>query len=199
VTPAFRNLYFLRVAMAACWIALVSGQDAGMAAGSGGHFRFGATLLLAAYPLVDAIGTFVDLRSGGSHSMGHFQVANLVVDLLAAVAILVLAPGVSVTMNAVAAWAIVVGVLMVVVGVGRRNRLRGQWALIVSGAGSIVGGFSFVGWSLSALAAMDRLVQYSIGGTVLYLVSAFSLLLAGGTVLPPSADAPRPDADNLAN
>jgi uncharacterized membrane protein HdeD (DUF308 family) len=186
VRAAFRNLYVLRAAMASCWIALVSAEDAGMAAGGGGGFRRGAALLLVAYPLLDAIGTVVDLRAGGNRVIGASrridvaaaQRANLALDLVAATAVGVAVASLAAAMDVLAGWAIVAGLLQLLVGAGRRRRIPGQWPMIVSGLGSIVGGTSFIGWSLSAVAALDRLVQYSIGGTVLYLVATLALLVS---------------------
>jgi hypothetical protein len=179
VSAAFRNLYVLRAAMASCWIALVTALDAGMPVGSAGGFRLGAEALLAAYPLLDGLGTVIDLRLGAGGRLALAQRVNLALDLVAAAAVGVAAASVVATMDVLAVWAVLAGLLQVLIGAGRVGRLSGQWPMILSGLGSIVGGGAFLDWQLSALAAMDRLVEYSIGGTVLYLVAALTLLFAG--------------------
>ena len=80
------------------------------------------------------------------------------------------------TMTVFAAWAIVVGLLQLLVGVRRLHVLGGQWPMIISGGGSVFAGTTFLGWDLSSSAAMHTLIQYSVGGAIWYVLSALWLM-----------------------
>lgn len=172
---ALRNLYFSRAAFAAVWVALASA--AGSSGGSRTSFGLGAAALLLIYPMSDVVGTAYDLRSNRSERAKLLQRLNVFVSLAAALMIGVTAArSVEGTMTVFAGWAIVVGSLQLLVGVRRLHVLGGQWPMIISGAGSVFGGTTFLGWTLSASAAMHTLIQYSVGGAVWYVLSALWLM-----------------------
>lgn len=172
---ALRNLYFSRAAFAAAWVALASAV--GSAGGSRTSFGLGAAALLLIYPMSDVVGTAYDVRHNRSDRAKLLQRVNVFVSLAAALLIAVTAGrSVEATMTVFAAWAIVVGLLQLLVGVRRLHVLGGQWPMIISGAGSVFAGTTFLGWTLSASAAMHTLIQYSVGGAIWYVLSAFWLM-----------------------
>ena len=48
--------------------------------------------------------------------------------------------------------------------------------MIISGAGSIFAGTTFIDWNRSPSSALHALAQYSIGGAIWYLLTALWLL-----------------------
>jgi hypothetical protein len=80
--------------------------------------------------------------------------------------------------TALGGWAILSGAVMIYLAVRRQRPLGGQWLLIISGAGSVLAGTTFVGWTGSAAAGLGALAQYSAGGAVWYLLTALWLARA---------------------
>jgi hypothetical protein len=60
----------------------------------------------------------------------------------------------------------------------RRTRLRGQWPLILSGIGSVLGGLGYLGWSGRADAGLAALATYTEGGAFFYLLTVGWLFLS---------------------
>jgi uncharacterized membrane protein HdeD (DUF308 family) len=81
--------------------------------------------------------------------------------------------------------AIVSGGVMIYLALRRQRRLGGQWLIIVSGAGSVFAGLTFVTWTGSASAGLGALAQYSAGGAVWYLLTAFWLTRTARRPVPP--------------
>jgi uncharacterized membrane protein HdeD (DUF308 family) len=81
-------------------------------------------------------------------------------------------------MDAFAVWAIISGAIQLAVGARRLGQLAGQWPMIISGAGSIFAGTTFIDWNRSPTSALHSLAQYSIGGAIRYLLTALWLLRA---------------------
>ena len=85
-------------------------------------------------------------RRGGSGRNRH---GSLVADLSSAVTVF-------------GAWAVATGLIQVFLAVVRlRDRLKGQWPMIISGAGSIFAGSAFLGWTGTPSNALTALAQYS--------------------------------------
>lgn len=78
-------------------------------------------------------------------------------------------------MDAFDVWAILSGTIQLTVGARRLRQLRGQWLMIISGAGSIFAGTTFINWSQPPTSALHALAQYSIGGAIWYLLTALWL------------------------
>jgi uncharacterized membrane protein HdeD (DUF308 family) len=170
-----RDLYLFRCGFSALWVALVFTLAA--AGTAGGRVSFLGGLLLVGYPVSDAAATAFDLRRAAA---GWPQLLNLGSDLVAAVAIGVAAgSGLAAAITAFGGWAVVSGVIMIILAVRRQRVLRGQWLLIISGAGSVFAGISFAGWTGSPSAGLTALAQYSAGGAVWYLLTALWLWLRG--------------------
>jgi uncharacterized membrane protein HdeD (DUF308 family) len=180
---SLRNLYLFRTGFSMFWVALVfllaSIQAEQTAVGLLGG------MLLVIYPLSDAIATLFDLRSGPSVARWP-QRLNLAADLAAAPAVLVaLQSSLADAITVFGVWAISTGAVMIVLAARRQRVLRGQWLMIVSGAGSVFAGTTFVTWTGSSSAGLATLAQYSAGGAVWYLLTAvwLSRRVAGASQL----------------
>jgi hypothetical protein len=168
-------LYLFRAVFAAVWIALVASLAS--AAAPGATLSTLASVLLVIYPLADAVATVFDLRA----APGRAQYANLAVSLAATAGVVIaLLSGLAPAITVFGVWAIASGVIMVVVALRRqslgRRSLGGQWPMIVSGAGSVLAGIAFVGWTGSPAAGLNTLAQYSAGGALWYLLAVIWLL-----------------------
>jgi hypothetical protein len=167
---SLRNLYLFRTGFSASWVALVfslaSAQTeeatVGLLAGT----------LLVIYPVSDAIATLFDLRSGPIVTRWPRRF-NLAADLAAAPAILVaLHSNLADAITVFGVWAIGTGAVMIFLAARRQRVLSGQWLIIISGAGSVFAGTTFVSWAGSSSAGLTALAQYSAGGAVWYLLTA---------------------------
>ena len=160
---SLRNLYFARFGFAVVWAALLA-----VTAKDLGAFAVG---LLVLYPLVDVAAAVVDLR--GSRMKGLY--VNIAISTLAAVGLAVAsADGIPAVLRVWGAWAIVAGVIQLGVGVSRR-KLGGQWAMILSGAGSVLAGSGFALMAGQEGASLVNLAGYAVVGGVLFLISALRL------------------------
>jgi uncharacterized membrane protein HdeD (DUF308 family) len=124
------------------------------------------------------VATASDVRSSRV-AAGWTQRLNLAMDIAAAVAILAaVQSSLAAAITAFGVWAIVTGAVMIYLAVRRQRPLGGQWPLIISGAGSVLAGTTFVGWTGSAAAGLGALAQYSAGGAIWYLLTALWLTRA---------------------
>jgi len=164
--PALRRLYLVRFGFALVWAILLF-----LTASNGSALT---ALLLVVYPVFDVAAAVVDVRAqrgGASRTL----VATITVSTLAAVGLAVaLTSGIPAALLVWGAWAIVAGVLQLVVAVGR-HRLGGQWAMVVSGALSVVAGTAFVVQSFAPGASVVTVAAYALLGGVFFLVSALRL------------------------
>ena len=167
--PALRRLYLVRFGFALVWAILLF-----LTASSSSALT---AVLLVLYPAFDVAAAVVDVRSqrvGASRSAVGL-VVNITVSTLAALGLAVaLTSGIPAVLRVWGAWALLAGVLQLVVAVGRR-RLGGQWALIISGALSMVAGTTFVVQSFAPGASVVTVAAYALLGGVFFLVSALRL------------------------
>ena len=166
-TRSLRNLYFVRtgfqVVWAACVIATAIRQP------------LVAAVLFFFYPLWDVACTVYDLNtSSRSGSARTSQLINALLGVAAAIGIgltVVHQPIYSVAVFG--AWAFGAGLLQLVVGLIRRRQLGGgQWAMILSGAQSMLAG---VAYFLGGLA--DKRHIKDVGGYATF--GAFYFLIGG--------------------
>ena len=175
--PALRRLYLVRFGFALVWAILLFQTASNSSALT--------AVLLVLYPVFDVAAAVVDVRSqqGGAARTGSAVglVATITVSTLAAAGLAVaLTSGIPAALRVWGAWAIVAGVLQLVVAVGRR-RLGGQWAMVVSGALSVVAGTAFVVQSFAPGASLVTVAGYALLGGVFFLVSALRLGRAATT------------------
>ncbi|EWM11332.1 integral membrane protein [Kutzneria sp. 744] len=132
-----------------------------------------AIALLVLYPVFDVAAAVVDARSSNGVKPGLY--VNIAISLLAAIGLAVAAssgnPGV---LRVWGAWAILSGLVQLVVGLSRRA-LGGQWPMIISGAISTVAGISFILQAGQQGAGLSTLAGYATLGGIFFLVSALRL------------------------
>ncbi|MEU8945708.1 hypothetical protein [Streptomyces sp. NPDC048489] len=166
-TPALRRLYVTRFFFAAVWAALllVSGSDLTTA----------TKVLLFLYPAFDVVAAVVDFRSAGATGPVKGLYTNMAISALAAVGVAVAgASGVADVLRVWGAWAIVSGLVQLLVGVARRP-MGGQWAMIASGGISVLAGASFIRGASQDDPSLTALAGYATLGGIFFLVSAFRL------------------------
>ena len=166
-TPALRRLYVIRFVFAAAWavLLLVSGSDLTVA----------AWVLLFLYPAFDVVAAVVDARSARADGPVKGLYANIAVSSLAAVGVAVASTsGVADVLRVWGAWAVVSGLVQLLVGFARRP-MGGQWAMIVSGGISVLAGATFIQSASQEDPSLTTLAGYATLGGIFFLVSAFRL------------------------
>ncbi|GAA2708029.1 hypothetical protein [Actinoplanes palleronii] len=164
---ALRRLYFVRFGFAIVW-ALVMFTTAT-------HLGPLAVVLLVIYPLFDVAAAVVDARSSRSAGSPVLLYVNIAVSALTAVGVAVAtSSGIPAVLRVWGAWAIVAGLVQLLVGVRRRG-MGGQWPMILSGGISVLAGSSFVTAAGAADPALTNIAGYAIPGGVFFLISALRL------------------------
>ncbi|MET7438429.1 hypothetical protein ACWERY_37180 [Streptomyces sp. NPDC004082] len=164
---ALSRLYLIRFVFAAAWAALLLllGSD----------LSTGAKLLLFLYPAFDVVAAVVDRRS--AHAAGPVKAlyANMAVSAIAAVGIAIATTsGIAGVLRVWGAWAIVSGLVQLLVGVARRS-MGGQWPMILSGGISVLAGASFFRSATQEDPSLTALAGYAVLGGIFFLVSAIRL------------------------
>ncbi|MCL7381301.1 hypothetical protein [Streptomyces sp. 35G-GA-8] len=168
-TPALRRLYVIRFAFAAAWAVLL------MVSGSGSDLTLGARLLLVLYPAFDVAAAVVDARSARAGGPVRGLYVNIAVSSLAAVGIAVAGTsGVADVLRVWGAWAVLSGLVQLLVGIARRP-MGGQWAMIISGGISVLAGATFLRSASQDDPSLTALAGYATLGGIFFLVSAFRL------------------------
>jgi uncharacterized membrane protein HdeD (DUF308 family) len=166
--PALRRLYFVRFAFALVWAVLLFVT-------SRSHVGPVGVVLVVLYPLFDVAAAVVDARASGATGTARGLYVNIATSLLAGVGIAVAsASGVPAVLRVWGAWAIVAGLVQLVVAVGRR-KLGGQWPMILSGGISVPAGANFVLGASGANPSLATVAGYAVLGGVFFLVSALRL------------------------
>jgi uncharacterized membrane protein HdeD (DUF308 family) len=170
--PALRRLYFVRFAFAVVWAGLLFATKAEIG-------PLGVALLVV-YPLFDVAAAVVDVRSSRGSGAPTGLYVNIGISLLATIGLAVACTsGVPAVLRVWGAWAIVSGIVQLVVGVGRR-RVGGQWPMILSGGISVLAGGSFIAGAAAENAVLTNVAGYALLGGVFFLVSALRLGRATG-------------------
>jgi uncharacterized membrane protein HdeD (DUF308 family) len=171
-TGNLAHYYLVRAIVAAAWVAaaVAIGRSNGTA----------AALLLVSYPAWDALANWFDARSSGGLGTNPTQALNVAVSLAAAIAVAVTLP---LSMNAVLAvfgiWAIAAGLAQLITGVRRWRRFGAQWAMILSGAQSMLAGVFFVAQAGHArIPTIADVAPYAAFGAFYFMVSAGWLMFA---------------------
>ncbi|GLY78332.1 hypothetical protein [Actinoallomurus iriomotensis] len=162
-----RRLYFVRFGFAILW-ALVMFTTAS---------KLGplAVTLLVLYPLFDVAAAIVDARASRTTGSPVLLYVNIVVSLLTAVGVAIAcASGIPAVLRVWGAWAVVAGLVQLIVGVTRRT-MGGQWPMIISGAISVLAGSSFIIGASAENPTLTNAAGYAIPGGVFFLISAIRL------------------------
>jgi hypothetical protein len=167
-TKSLRNLYFTRTVVQLIWAVAVIAIAAK-------NPTVGATLLIL-YPLWDVACTLYDLKTSAGSNSATTQYVNATVGTLTAIGIGLTAyshPPYAVAIFG--GWALLAGLLQFAVGILRRQRLGGQWAMILSGLQSTAAGVAFVLGGLSGKFQIKDLGGYAIFGAIYFLVGSILL------------------------
>ncbi len=165
---SLRQLYFIRVAFSVIWVTLVT-----IFAKSSLSI---ASILLIIYPAWDVIGTFLDIRANHNSPSKMPQYINAVISTITTVTvILALQKGIPEALIVFGAWAILTGLIQLILGLRRRKLLGGQWPMIISGGQSTLAGLSFIWQAHAPTMGIVNLAGYSAFGAFYYLLAALSL------------------------
>ncbi|MEV4624900.1 DUF308 domain-containing protein [Micromonospora sp. NPDC049523] len=164
---ALRRLYVVRFAFAVVWAAVMFTTAS--------HLGPLAVTLLVLYPLFDVIAALVDARSSRATGSVLGLYVNVAVSLLTAIGVgIASTSGIPAVLRVWGAWAIVAGVVQLIVAVNRR-KMGGQWPMIISGAISALAGTSFIVMAGADGATLTNAAGYAIPGGIFFLVSALRL------------------------
>ncbi|GGM96797.1 membrane protein [Dyadobacter beijingensis] len=135
-----------------------------------------ATILLVIYPAWDVVGTILDIRAHRHAASKIPQYVNAVISVITTIAVgIALQKGIPETLIVFGIWAILTGLIQLVLGVRRRRLLGGQWPMIISGGQSVIGGSSFILLAHDPTMGISSLAGYAAFGAFYYLLSAFRL------------------------
>jgi uncharacterized membrane protein HdeD (DUF308 family) len=164
---ALRRLYFVRAGFAIVWAVItttVAGELSPLAA-----------VLFVLYPLFDVGAAVYDLRSSRSGGSPVLLYVNIAVSSLTAIGLAIAAvSGIPAMLVVWGAWAVVAGVVQLIVGVNRRW-MGGQWSMIFSGGLSVLAGGSFIASASAANPSLANAAGYAIPGAIFFLISAIRL------------------------
>lgn len=164
-----RKLYYTRVAFSVTWVILVSllAKTSFTA----------ATILLVIYPLWDVVGTFLDIRANqGNGTSVTPQYVNAAISIITTLSVgFAITKGVPAALIVFGAWALLTGLIQLVLGLKRRKEFGGQWPMIISGGQSMLAGVSFIAMAHSPNMGIVNLAGYSAFGAFYYLLAAIRL------------------------
>jgi uncharacterized membrane protein HdeD (DUF308 family) len=167
IAPVLRRLYLARFGFALVWAVVVFSTATSIGPVS--------AILLVLYPLVDVAAAVVDARSSRSSRPAPGLYATIATSALAAGGLVfAVTSGIPAVLRVWGVWAVVAGVLQLVVALRRRD-LGGQWAMIASGAISTLAGISFFVQAAAPDASLRNLAGYALLGGIFFLVSALRL------------------------
>ena len=164
LTGSLARYYLVRAIIAAIWVAA--------AVATGGSNGTVAALLLVSYPAWDGLANWIDAHGSGGLRKNPTQALNVAV-----------AVALQLSMNAVLAvfgiWAIAAGLAQLITGVRRWRTFGAQWAMILSGAQSMLAGVFFVTQAgFARIPTILDVAPYAAFGAFYFLVSAAWLTFA---------------------
>ncbi|MBV1854288.1 DUF308 domain-containing protein [Catellatospora tritici] len=165
---ALRRLYFARFVFAIVWAAVTFTIADGL--------NPLAVTLFVLYPLVDVAAAIIDARSSRATGSPTLLYVNVAVSLLAAAGLAAAGTsGIPAVLRVWGAWAVVAGLVQLIVGVTRRRRMGGQWPMIISGALSMLAGGSFFAAAAAAEPVLANAIGYAVPGAIFFLIAAIRL------------------------
>jgi uncharacterized membrane protein HdeD (DUF308 family) len=168
IARSLRTLYYVRSAFNIIWVTLIS-----IYAFSSPDIT--ATLLII-YPVWDVIGTIADILINRGNGSLKPQYINLAISSIAAIAVgFAIRQGVPQALIVFGVWAIIAGVIQLVMGIQRQKALGGQWPIIISGGQSTIGGLSFIILAHSPAFGIASLAGYSAFGAFYFLLAAIMI------------------------
>lgn len=165
---SLRKLYFLRAGFSIVWVILV-------AALAKTNTTI-ATVLFIIYPVWDAIATYFDIQANPAAANKTPQYANAAISIATAIGvILALQKGIPQALIVFGAWAILTGLIQLILGLRRRKQLGGQWPMIISGGQSMLAGAAFIAKAHEPDQGITTLAGYAAFGAFYFLLTAFFL------------------------
>jgi uncharacterized membrane protein HdeD (DUF308 family) len=165
---SLRNLYFSRTAFSLIWVLFVltfAKSNPGV-----------ATVLFIIYPAWDVLATLFDIRANPPASNKTPQYVNVVIGGVTTIGVaLALQKGIPQALLVFGAWAILTGLIQLILGLRRRKDLGGQWPMIISGGQSMLAGTSFIVMANAPDQGITTLAGYAAFGAFYFLLSAFRL------------------------
>ena len=161
---SLRTLYFLRASFAIIWAILVSvfaKTNAGV-----------ASVLFIIYPAWDALATYLDIRANPAGVSKTPQYVNAAISIITTIAVALTLPKVPQALMVFGAWAILTGLIQLILGLRRRRQLGGQWPMIISGGQSMLGGSSFIILAHAPTMGVASLAGYAAFGAFYFLLAA---------------------------
>jgi uncharacterized membrane protein HdeD (DUF308 family) len=172
LTGNLARYYLLRAVVAAVWVAA--------AIAIGRSNAVAAALLLVGYPAWDALANWLDAHGNGGLLANPTQAFNIAVSILAAVGVAVaLQSSMNVVLAVFGIWAAAAGLAQLTTGIRRWRRFGAQWAMILSGAQSMLAGVFFVRQAgLATIPTIVDVAPYAAFGAFYFLVSAVLLMFS---------------------
>ena len=166
-----KSYYFTRAGVSVVWVAA--------AFTLGSRMPPVAAALLLAYPAWDALANLVDARRSGGLKQNGSQAFNVGVSAITTMAVaFALGQGMHAVLAVFGVWAILAGLFQLITGVRRWNA-GGQWAMVLSGAQSVLAGAFFVKQATSAaVPGITDIAPYAAFGAFYFLASAIWLTVA---------------------
>ena len=167
-----KSYYFSRAAFSIVWVTAAFTLAKGMPPL--------AALLLVIYPAWDAIANLVDTQRNGGRKQNPTQALNVAVSGVATAAVAIT---LGISMHAVlgvfGVWAALAGVFQLGTGVRRWKTYGAQWAMVLSGAQSVLAGVFFIKQANGATApSIADIAPYAAFGAFYFLVSALWLTVS---------------------
>jgi len=165
---SLRKLYFLRAGFSILWVILVialAKTNTGI-----------ATILFIIYPVWDLIATYLDIQANPASTNKTPQYVNAAISIGATIGvILALQKGIPEALMVFGVWAILTGLIQLILGLRRRKQLGGQWPMIISGGQSMLAGVSFIVMANAPNQGITTLAGYAAFGAFYFLLAAFRL------------------------
>lgn len=165
---SFRRLYFLRAAFSILWVILVSvfGKTNGPV----------ASFLFIIYPAWDVLATWLDIKANPPYISKTPQYVNIVIGILTTIGVaLALQKGTPEALIIFGVWAIITGLIQLILGLRRKKQLGGQWPMILSGGQSMLAGGAFIFMAHSPAIGINSLAGYAAFGSFYFLIAAIRL------------------------
>ena len=165
---SLRSLYFTRTAFSVIWVTLIS-----VFAKTNSSI---AGILFIVYPAWDVLATYLDIKANPPGVSKTPQYVNAAIGIFTTIGVvLALQRGVPAALIVFGIWAIITGLVQLILGLRRRKELGGQWPMIISGGQSMIAGSVFIAMANSPTMGISNLAGYSAFGAFYFLLSAIRL------------------------
>lgn len=165
---SLQKLYFTRAGFSIIWVILVTALAKDNTAI--------ATVLFIVYPAWDALATYFDIQANPPAANKTPQYVNIVISIATTLGVtLALQKGIPQALIVFGAWAILTGLIQLILGLRRRKQLGGQWPMIISGAQSMLAGGAFIAMAHQPNQGITTLAGYAAFGAFYFLITAFRL------------------------